>query len=236
MLCKIAELLAEVPAAGGLAPRCEAYLCETAASPNIVIREENYRTERYDPRMPFGTLAYMEAAYQFYLALVDHNGFYLHSSAVLLDGRVYLFSGPSRAGKSTHTRLWQQTFGPEARVINDDKPAIRLMDGKWIGYGTPWCGKDGINENASAPIAGVCFLKKAPHNAIRKLSSLEAATKILTQTIHKFDSEDKLDKLLELLNRFVEEVPVYELENLPEQAAAMLSYETMRQGALEAGL
>ena len=236
MLCKIAELLAEVPAAGGLAPRCEAYLCETAASPDIVIREEAYRKDHYDPRLPFETVAYMEAAYQFYLELVEHNGFYLHSSAVLLDGRVYLFSGPSRAGKSTHTRLWQQTFGAEARVINDDKPAIRLMDGKWIAYGTPWCGKDGINENASAPIAGVCFLKKASHNSIRKLSSLEAATKILTQTIYKFESEDKLDKLLELLNRFVEEIPVYELENLPETAAAMLSFETMRQGALETNL
>ena len=236
MLCKIAGLLAEIPAAGGLAPRCEAYLCETATSPDVVIREEAYRAYHYDPRLPFETLAYMEAAYQFYLELVEHDGFYLHSSAVLLDGRVYLFSGPSRAGKSTHTRLWQQIFGPEARVINDDKPAIRLVDGKWIAYGTPWCGKDGINENASAPIAGVCFLKKAPHNAIRKLTALEAATKILTQTIHKFDSEDKLDKLLSSLDRFVEEIPVYELENLPEPAAAMLSFETMRNGVLEAGL
>ena len=236
MLCKIAELLAEIPTAGGLAPRCEAYLCKTAAPPDIVICEEAYRAERYDPRLPFETVAYMEAAYQFYLELVEHGGFYLHSSAVLLDGRVYLFSGPSRAGKSTHTRLWQQTFGAEARVINDDKPAIRLMDGKWIAYGTPWCGKDGINENASAPIAGVCFLKKAPRNGIRKLDPVEAVTKMLTQTIHKFDSEDKLDKLLALLDRFVDEVPVYELENLPEPAAAMLSYETMRQGALEIGL
>lgn len=236
MLCKIAGLLAEIPAAGGLAPRCEAYLCETVSPPDVVIREEAYRAEHYEPRLPFNTLAYMESAYQFYLELVEHNGFYLHSSAVLLDGKVYLFSGPSRAGKSTHTRLWQQTFGAEARVINDDKPAIRLVDGKWIAYGTPWCGKDGINENASAPIAGVCFLKKASHNAIRKLSSLEAATKILTQTIHKFDSEDKLDKLLELLNQFVDDIPVYELENLPETAAAVLSYETMRQGALETGL
>ena len=236
MLCKIADLLAEVPAAGGLAPRCEAYLWNSDAAPDIVIREEAYRAERYTPRISFETLAYMEAAYQFYLEMVEYNGFYLHSSAVMLDGKVYLFSGPSRAGKSTHTRLWQQTFGPKARVINDDKPAIRLMDGKWIAYGTPWCGKDGINENASAPVAGICFLKKAPHNAIRRLSSLEAATKILTQTIRKFESEDKLDKLLELLNQFVEDIPVYELENLPEPAAAMLSFETMRQGAPETNL
>lgn len=236
MLCKIADLLAEVPAAGGLAPRCEAYLCKDAASPDIIIREETYRKERYDPRLSPEGVAYMEAAYQFYLQLVDHGGFYLHSSAVMLDGWVYLFSGPCRAGKSTHTRIWQKTFGPEARVINDDKPAIRLVDGKWIAYGTPWCGKDGINENISAPIAGVCFLKKAPHNAIRQLSSLEAAQKILTQTIRKFDTADRLDKLLSLLNRFIAEVPVYELENLPEPAAAELSYETMRLGAQEAGI
>ena len=236
MLCKIADLLAEVPAAGGLAPRCEAYLCENAASPDIVIRQEEYRAERYDPRLGFETVAYMEAAYQFYLQLVDHGGFYLHSSAVMLDGKVYLFSGPCRAGKSTHTRLWQQTFGPEARVINDDKPAIRLVDGKWIAYGTPWCGKDGININASAPIAGVCFLKKAPHNAIRRLSSLEAAQKILSQTIRKFDRAEDLDKLLILLNQFITDIPVYELENLPEPAAAKLSYETMNKGAREAGI
>ena len=236
MLCKIADLLAEVPAAGGLAPRCEAYLCAHGATPDIVIREELYRKERYDPRITFESVAYMEAAYQFYLQLLDHSGFYLHSSAVMYEGKVYLFSGPCRAGKSTHTRLWQQTFGPEARVINDDKPAIRLMDGKWIAYGTPWCGKDGINENASAPIAGVCFLKKAPHNAIRRLSSLEAAQKILTQTIRKFDRAENLDKLLTLLNQFIADVPVYELENLPEPAAARLSYKTMTEGAREVGI
>ena len=236
MLCKIADLIAEVPAAGGLAPRCEAYLWETAAPADIVIRQEEYRGERYDPRLRFEMLAYMESAYQFYLKLVEYSGFYLHSSAVLLDGRVYLFSGPCRAGKSTHTRLWQQTFGPEARVTNDDKPAIRLVDGKWIAYGTPWCGKDGININASAPVAGVCFLKKAPHNAIRKLPPIEAAQKLLSQTIRKFETADKLDLLLVLLNRFLAEVPVYELENLPEPAAARLSYETMRKGAQEAGL
>ena len=236
MLCKIADLLTEVPAAGGLAPRCEAYLCEKDLSPQIIIREEAYRAARYDSRLPYETVAYMEAAYQFYLQLVDHRGFYLHSSAVMLDGRVYLFSGPCRAGKSTHTRLWQQTFGPEARIINDDKPAIRLMDGQWLAYGTPWCGKDGINENASAPIAGVCFLKKAPHNAIRRLTAMEAATRILGQTIHKFETAEKLDKLLSLLNRFVADIPVYELENLPEPAAARLSFEAMRLGAQEIGL
>ena len=41
---------------------------------------------------------------------------------------------------------------------------------------------------------------------------------------------------MELMNRFLEEVPVYELENLPNADAARLSVETMRRGAEETGI
>ena len=181
-------------------------------------------------------VAYMESAAQFYGRLVDHNGFYLHSSAVVLDGKAYLFSGDSGMGKSTHTRLWQRVFGTDARVINDDKPALRRIDGVWYAYGTPWCGKDGININAHAPVAGVCFLKQAHHNAIRRLDSREALENILRQTIWKFDDPAVLSAVLGHLDHFLKNIPVYELENLPVPDAARLSYETMRRGAEEAGL
>lgn len=236
MLCKIADIVTEVPAADGLFHRCLDYLWADDGAPQIIIREDAYRSERYDPRLGADTVAYMESAYQFYRKLVEFGGFYLHSSAVVMNGKAYLFSGPCRAGKSTHTRLWKRTFGPAARIINDDKPAIRYIDGQWIAYGTPWCGKDGINENAQAPLAGVCFLKKAPENRIRRLDSMEAMQKILSQTIYKFDSSAQLDLLLELMNRFLADIPVYELENRPEPEAVRLSYETMRSGAEEIGL
>ena len=233
---KIADLIVQVPTADGLATRCEEYLWNDEEGADIVIRTELYRREKYDKRLSDETVAYMESAYQFYKKLVNYDGLYLHSSAVVLDGKAYLFSGPCRAGKSTHTRLWQSTFGTEARVINDDKPALRRINGKWYAYGTPWCGKDGININEKAPLAGVCFLKKAPENKIRRLSSFEAMQKILGQTIYKFNSEEQLDKLLGSLEVFLKEIPVYELENVPEPEAAKLSFETMRKGAQEAGL
>ena len=233
---KIADLIVQVPSADGLAIRCKDYLWSDEGGADIIIRTELYRREKYDKRLGDETVAYMESAYQFYFELVNYNGFYLHSSAVVLDGKAYLFSGPCRAGKSTHTRLWQSTFGPEARVINDDKPALRRMDGRWIAYGTPWCGKDGINRNEKAPLAGICFLKKAPENKIRRLSKFEAMQRILGQTIYKFNSEGQLDKLLNSLEGFLNEIPVYELENVPEPEAAKLSFETMSKGAQEAGL
>ena len=236
MYCKIADLIAQIPPADGLAARCKDYVCSSKVGADIIIRTELYRREKYDARMSTESVAYMESAYQFYKALVDFDGFYLHSSAVVRDGKAYLFSGPSGAGKSTHTRLWQRVYGPQVCVINDDKPALRRMDGTWYAYGTPWCGKDGINTNAKVPLAGVCFLKKAQENKIRRMGSFESMQRILGQTIHKFDDVKRLDRLVASLDLFLQEIPVYELENIPEPSAAMLSYETMLAGAREAGL
>lgn len=227
MLCQIADLITDVPAAGGLAPRCKAYLWDYDDTPHIIIRPEKYCAEHY-PNCSEELIAYMESGFQFYGQLLNFGGFYIHASTVVLDGYAYLFSGHSGAGKSTHTRLWQQQFGPDAVIINDDKPALRRIDGTWYAYGTPWCGKDGINENRSAPVAGLCFMKKSDHNSIRRLDTFEAMQRIMGQTIYKFRSAEKLDKMLAHLESFLIEIPVYELENRPEPAAASLSYETMR--------
>lgn len=228
MICKIAELVVDVPAAGGLASRCKEYLIEDKETTDVVVRTELYRREKYDPSIKENTIAYMESAYQFYQALVRFDGFYIHASAVVRDGKAYLFSGPCRAGKSTHAGLWKKTFGPDTYIINDDKPALRRIDGIWYAYGTPWCGKDGINKNEKVPLAGLCFLKKAQENKIRRLEAEEAIKKILSQTIYKFDDIVSLDSLLCSLDLFLKEIPVYELENVPLPSAALLSYETMR--------
>ena len=236
MLCKIADLIAEVPEAGGLAPRCRDYLYSGKDGADVIIRTELYRRDRYGSRVSEEMLAYMEAAYQFYRELVKYDGLYLHASAVALDNRAYLFSAPCGTGKSTHTRLWQSIFGAGAEVFNDDKPAMRRLDGTWYAYGTPWCGKDDININRKVPLGGICFLKQAQENRIRRLTQQEAVQKILSQTIFRFQDAAMLDKMLCSLDKLVREIPVYELENRPEPAAAHLSYETMRRGAEEMGL
>ena len=236
MLCKIADLITEVPETGGMAFRCRDYLYGGKEGADVVIRTDLYRQGHYGPRASEETLAYMESAYQFYLELVKHDGFYLHASAVALENRAYLFSAPPGTGKSTHTRLWQNIFGPEAEVFNDDKPALRRMDGTWYAYGTPWCGKDGININMKVPLGGICFLKQAQENWIRRLTQQEAVQRILSQTIFRFEDASMLNAMLSSLDRLVREIPVYELENRPEPSAAHLSYETMRRGAEEMGL
>mgnify|MGYP004537115789 FL=1 len=215
-------------------PRCWAYLDQTEQTPEIVIDEKLYRPDMW-PALDENDVDYRESGRQFYLRLLRYNGLMLHASAVALGGRAYLFSGPCGRGKSTHTRLWQQTFGEAVQVFNDDKPALRRLDGRWYAYGTPWCGKDGINLNQKWPLGGICFLEKAQENRIRRLPAAEALPLILAQTTYRLQPHS-MELLLASLDSLLREIPVFLLENRPEEAAARLSYDTMRRAAEEEGL
>ena len=235
MLCKIADLITTVPEAGDLVPRCQAYRYDGDLPAEIILRQEDFRPNAWQG-LTGDAYVYCESGSHFHFHLLRHGGMMLHASAVVVEDRAYLFSAPSGTGKSTHTRLWQQIFGEKAQVINDDKPALRCIDGTWYAYGTPWCGKDGINVNRRVKLAGICFLKQAPHNRIRRLTSQEAVQKIIWQTMRRFKLTENLDRMLTQVDNLVRRIPVYELENLPEPEAARLSYEAMRRGAEEMGL
>ena len=235
MLCKIADLITEVPETGGLAPRFGNYLWEGNQTPDIVIRESEYRPnvwkgvsrERY---------CYMESGTHFYAKLLYFDGMMLHASAVAYGGRAYLFSGPCGVGKSTHSRMWQSCFGEEAQVFNDDKPALRFLNGSWYAYGTPWCGKDGININMKVPLAGVCFLEQGRENVISLLDPSEAIPLVLQQTLRHFKTSDKAYRMLENLHNLLEHIPMYRFLNQPTAEAARLAYKTMHSEALRRGL
>lgn len=240
MFCKIAELLVEVPAAGDLVSRCQEYRYDSTESEkgaDVTIRTNLFlENPNPYPNLSENDWIYMVTGSDFQCALLRHHGMVLHSSAVELDGKAYLFSAPCGTGKSTHTRIWQSIFGEKAKVFNDDKPALRYLDGKWYAYGTPWCGKDGINLNRKVLVAGICFLKQASENKIRRLSQQEAAQKIIWQTMRQFNQAENLNLMLSHVDSLVRSIPVFELENRPEPEAAQLSYETMRRAAEELGL
>lgn len=230
MLCRIAELLVEVPDVGDLPRRCEPYRAEEAGTPDIVIREADFTPERW-PGCPYDLICYMESARLFYWELLRFDGMMLHASAVEYEGRGYLFSGPSTVGKSTHTGLWRQLLGEGVLTLNDDKPALRRIDGVWYAYGTPWCGKDGINLNRKAPLAGICFLKQSTEIKITRQSLRDAVIRIVHQSARLMPEKSQVAQMLTMADALARDIPVYELENTPTPDAARLSYETLRNSA-----
>lgn len=235
MLCKIAELIVDLPEAGGMAPRCQAYLYDGDEEPDVAFQPRKYRPPNW-PSVDKNQEIYLDACLQFYAEIVYHNGMMLHSSAVTLDNRAYLFSAPGGTGKSTHTKLWQQNFGEAAQILNDDKPALRKMDGKWYAYGTPWSGKFSINQNRKVPLAGICFIKRGAQNEIRRLSQMEAINRIISQTRRIFYEPERVEKMLENVEMLTNDVPIFELHCNMDPEAAMLSYITMCKCAEGMGL
>ncbi len=235
MLLSVADLIVELEDSANLAVLTSEYAVDSKIKPDIEICTKDYRMELYS-HLSECDAHYMASCAHFYRKLIHFNGMMLHASAVEYEGKAYLFSGPCGMGKSTHTSLWQSTFGDEVKLFNDDKPALRRLEDRWYAYGTPWSGKNHININMKVPLVGICFLKQAPENKICRLDSVEALTKILPQTIRRRMDVERMDLLLSHLDKLIREIPIFELENRPEPAAAMLSYETMRKAAEEAGL
>ncbi len=156
----------------------------------------------------------------------------IHGSAVAADGIGYLFTAPSGTGKSTHARLWRQLLGERARMVNDDKPLVRIAGDTVTVFGTPWNGKHRLGENIAVPLRSVCFLERGETNSISTLEPGEAYLGLLRQAYRPGDT-DALKKTLQLLDRLCRLITFYRLRCNMDPAAAVLSFETMSKENLK---
>ena len=230
---KIADLVVQMKAEHlPLVPQSVAYEYNGTESPlfDIVTTPEIYQSykNRY-PEADDALIEYMHSGAVFYTNLIEQNGMMLHASAVEMDEKAYLFSAPSGTGKSTHTGLWVKEFTPKARILNDDKPAIRIIDDNIFVYGTPWSGKTDMNLNRKVPLQGIAFISRAEENSIAPISSISAIEKILSQTVRPSQKETMI-KMLDVLERIIERIPIYELSCNMDPKAAHVAYETMSKG------
>ncbi|MBE7087312.1 MAG: hypothetical protein E7369_03330 [Clostridiales bacterium] len=210
------------------------YVGDEPSAFSVVMTEDDIAKERaLAPEFPD---AYLESLALFRklcdYALENADGIIFHSSAIMVDGKAYLFTAPSGTGKSTHTRLWREMLGDKAVMINDDKPIIRYVDGDFYVYGTPWNGKHRLDTNARAKIDGICAIRQAKENVIEKCSTQEMLITIMNQTIRPTDI-GQMDKLLGLIDKMLKTVKLYKLGCNVSKEAAETSYNAMVKGELK---
>ena len=153
------------------------------------------------------------------------DGMPLHAALVEKDGYGVVFLGPSGMGKSTQAKLWVEHQG--ADFIIGDRPGLRRIDGKWIGFGMPWDGKDGIHQQKQVPIRALISLEQAPENSIRRLSKQEAMIVLLNQVMMPMWDDAAMALLTPLMGQLATEIPFYHLRNLPNAAATELTRDTI---------
>lgn len=188
-------------------------------------------TDAYDfveifPNLTEDVREYIATGSLFYRGLLRHNGIMLHSSAVVVDNKAYLFSADPGTGKSTHTGLWLKQFGDRAYILNDDKPALRLEDGVWYAYGTPWSGKHDISFNARVPLAGIAVLERGKENIIEPYNGRDVIQKIMMQVNKPSPAEYRV-LLIKIVDKLIRQVPVWRLQCNMDPTAAIVSYGAM---------
>ena len=152
-----------------------------------------------------------------------------HASVVKYEGKGYLFLGKSGTGKSTHSQLWLNHI-KGCELLNDDYPAIRLINGKPCVFGTPWSGKTPCYKNEQVLVGGFIRLWQAPVNEIKRLSLFEAYGALLPTVTNMRWEKKCADAVSVSIQKLIEDTPVFSLKNRPEKEAAVMSFHALTTG------
>lgn len=171
----------------------------------------------------------------FFLFFAQRQGFFaIHSASILYRDQVWIFSGHSGMGKSTHTNLWKEQFGTE--IINGDLNLIGWNIGKQdssgqnvnklgskghpIVYGMPWCGTSGIASTKSYPLGGIVLLGRSDNDHFELLTNDQKIVRVMQRMISPVWKEEMLNQNLTCAEKLAKQIPIFYFLCTKEPSAA----------------
>ena len=147
------------------------------------------------------------------LLLAREGGFLLHSSSAIRNGRAFLFSGVSGAGKTTMARL----APPDAALLTDEISYVIRQEGRYSAVGTPFFGElSRAGENLRAPIEALYLLAKGPENKIEPIEGADAVRGLLGNILFFARDPESVKLVFDTAFDFVNHVPVRRLTFVPD--------------------
>lgn len=194
-----------------------AAVLELNTSEGPIEQEVSILAERY----PWGTKAgQLLKLYQLPHYLLRFGKLLMHCAYVLYNGEAVIFTAPSGTGKTTQAELWRSCFG--AAVVNGDRAALSLCEGRVVAHGLPVSGSSDDCENVCAPVRAIVSLAQAEENRLQCLSGKEALKHFMRGIYLPPEDQADFPLLLDTAASFLRHVPFYHLECLPDVAAARL--------------
>ncbi|MDO9628262.1 MAG: hypothetical protein Q7I99_00055 [Acholeplasmataceae bacterium] len=161
-----------------------------------------------------------------FLEIALRNGFLpIHAAAVIYRGEAILFSAPSQTGKSTHAKIWKNTFN-DVELLNDDKPLLKSDGERIFVYSSPFSGKTSMNQNKFAPLKSIIFLRQGLTNLVSVMTD-DSKIENLMRNILRPDDEDLWDQVVVSINKLMNEIPIYQIEATMDSEAAIAVHDIL---------
>lgn len=144
----------------------------------------------------------------------------LHCAYVLHRGYAILFTAPSGTGKSTQAALWERHLG--SCVVNGDRAALGLEQGKLMAYGLPLSGSSEACRNVTAPVIAAVGLSQAKENRLERLTVLQTTSRLMNGTYLLPEFSADRGMLLDLALTLAQRVKGFHLSCLPDTDAVDL--------------
>jgi hypothetical protein len=149
------------------------------------------------------------------LLLARKGGFLLHASSAIRNGRAFLFSGVSGAGKTTMARL----APPDAALLTDEISYVIRQKGRYFAVGTPFFGELArVGENLQAPVEALYLLAKGPENKIEPIEGVDAVRGLLGNILFFARDPEFVKMVFDAAFDFVSQVPVRRLTFVPNSS------------------
>jgi hypothetical protein len=148
------------------------------------------------------------------LILARQGGFLVHAASAIRDGKAFLFSGISGAGKTTISRL----APPDATLLTDEISYVRRQGNRYLACGTPFAGELArVGENQSAPLSVLFLLEKGFENRIEPVGATEAVQRLLRNILFFAEDPALVELVFQSACEFASLVPIRRLVFVPDQ-------------------
>lgn len=148
------------------------------------------------------------------LIQAPEGGFLLHGASAIRNGRAFLFSGVSGAGKTTISKL----APPDSVLLTDEISYVRREGERYLACGTPFAGELArLGENAAAPVERLFFLGKGLKNRIQPIDTADALRMLLRNILFFVDDAELIQMVFRSACEFLARVPAFRLTFYPDE-------------------
>ena len=200
-------------------------VCATAEDIKL---EHEYSGIRVPDRYAENIVLYRKIAEK----LPEYDALVFHGAVLEYDGIAYAVTAHSGVGKTTHTRLWLKEFEGKAKILNGDKPILRIIDGEVYAASTPWRGKEGYGYNGMRKLGAIGFLARGTVNKSRTVTPDDAVMRFMNQVYISKVNVLSLTRSMRVCNKLLSGVPLYEFECNMDPDAAHVTRDAFISGIL----